>query len=170
MELPGGVYILYYFICKRKLWFYANKITMEHESDLVEIGKYIEMFYKEERGRKGTIIIDRISPDILERSEDSVIVYEIKKSSKVKNAAKWQLKYYLWYLKSKKGLKVKGKLLVPENSEEYTVNLSKDDERILKNVLKDIKRIKNMNKPPPAIRRTYCKVCAYRMICWENYF
>ncbi len=165
IDIPGGVHVLYYFICKRKLWFYANKITMEHESELVEIGKYIELFYKEDRNIRERFLIDRISPDILESSKDCVLVYEIKKSSKARDAAEWQLKYYLWYLKRKKGLNVRGKLVIPETSEIYNVELSKDDERILKAVVNEIRRIINQDKPPPVIKKRYCNVCAYKMLC-----
>jgi len=80
----GGIHIYYYYVCKRKLWFFANKISMEHTSELVEIGKYIELFYKEERKyEKKVIIFNEISPDVIKRTKDFVLVLEIKKSSKL---------------------------------------------------------------------------------------
>lgn len=36
-----GTHFNYYQVCKRKLWLFANGITMEHTSDLVYEGKLI---------------------------------------------------------------------------------------------------------------------------------
>ena len=36
-----GTHFNYYQICKRKLWLFANGISMEHTSDLVHEGKLI---------------------------------------------------------------------------------------------------------------------------------
>ena len=168
-ELPGGVMIYYYFVCSRKLWFYSHKITMEHESDLVRIGKYIELFYKEDKKYEKKIIIDNtISPDALKRAKDCVIVLEVKKSEKFREAALWQLKYYLWYLK-KKGLNVKGKLVIPEyNKEEYVELTEKDEEKIIE-ILKKIKEIVNLDKPPRVVKKDFCRACAYYPMCWDEY-
>ncbi len=166
MELLGGLYIYYYFVCKRKLWFYAHKINMEHESELVEIGKYIELFYKEEHKKEKKIIIDNIiSPDVLEKTKEAVIVYEIKKSSKFKEAALWQLKYYLWYLQ-RKGLKVRGKLVIPEENKDEYIELTEKDIETLKKILEDIRKIVSKDKPPGAIRREYCNRCSYKYLCF----
>jgi len=37
-----GVMIYYYFICQRKLWYFANEINMEQNSELVSIGKILD--------------------------------------------------------------------------------------------------------------------------------
>jgi len=166
-RLPGGTYIYYYFVCPRKLWFYSHKITMEHESDLVQIGKYIELFYKEEKKYERKVIIENISPDVLKRYKDFVLVFEIKKSEKFKEAALWQLKYYLWYLKNK-GLNVKGKLIIPEENKEEHVELTEKDEEKIKEILKEIRRTIKSEKPPRVTKKDYCKSCAYKMLCWED--
>ncbi|MEG1567516.1 MAG: Dna2/Cas4 domain-containing protein, partial [Anaerovoracaceae bacterium] len=36
-----GTYFNYYYLCKRKLWLFANGICFEHTSDLVFEGKLI---------------------------------------------------------------------------------------------------------------------------------
>jgi len=171
MNLPyGGIYIYYYFICKRKLWFYANKITMEDTSDLVQIGKYIELFYKEEKKHDKQIIIDNtISPDAIESKGGFLLVLEIKKSKSFKEAALWQLKYYLWYLKNK-GLNVKGKLVIPEEKKEEYIELTEEDDRKIKEILNEIKEIIKQPKPPKVVKKPYCKYCSYRTLCWEDEF
>lgn len=34
-----GIMFYYFFICKRKLWYFCNEIQMESTSDYVELGK-----------------------------------------------------------------------------------------------------------------------------------
>lgn len=51
-----GMMIYYYFVCKRKLWYFINQINMEQNSELVAIGKVVdETTYKKE---KKSILID----------------------------------------------------------------------------------------------------------------
>ena len=37
-----GIMVYYYFVCKRKLWYFTNNINMEQNSELVEIGKILD--------------------------------------------------------------------------------------------------------------------------------
>ena len=34
-----GVMVNYYFVCKRKLWYFVKNLDMEHNSELVGMGK-----------------------------------------------------------------------------------------------------------------------------------
>lgn len=165
-----GVLVNYYFSCKRQLWLFANKVTMEKTSELVTIGKLIEFFYKESRGYEKNIIIDEtISPDHLKKENENVIVLEIKKSSRLRIAAVWQLKYYLWYLEQK-GLKVKGRLVIPEENIEEFVELTEDDKIKLKKIIEEIKEIVKKDKPPKVPKMRRCKYCSYKLICWKEEF
>jgi len=165
----GGLYIYYYLVCPRKLWFYSRKLTMEHESDVVEIGKYIELYYKEERKAEQKVIIDdAISPDILKKSKDFIVVFEVKKSSRFKEAALWQLKFYLWYLRKYKNLNVKGKLVIPEEKSEKFIELSDEDCKKLKEMFKNIRAVVFSNEPPKVDKKSYCKACSYKMLCWSE--
>lgn len=38
----SGTMFYYYFVCKRKLWFFANEIQLENENEDVIIGKLID--------------------------------------------------------------------------------------------------------------------------------
>lgn len=164
----SGLLFNYYIACPRRLWFYAHRITMEHEEELVKIGKYIELFYKEENKKEKRILIDeKISPDFIEKNKDFIVVFEIKKSSKLKEAALWQLKYYLYYLKNK-GLNAKGKLIIPEENKEEYVELSEYDIKKIEEMIKNIKEIIKLDNPPRVIKKPYCKVCSYRYICWDD--
>ena len=68
--------IYYYFICKKKLWFSVNGISMESENENVQIGKILdEMSYSYER--KHISINNEINLDFVKKSD---IIHEIKKS------------------------------------------------------------------------------------------
>ncbi|MEM0481167.1 MAG: CRISPR-associated protein Cas4 [Candidatus Aenigmatarchaeota archaeon] len=165
----GGSYIYYYFICPRKLWFFSRKITMEHTSELVEIGKYIELFYKEQHKYEKKVIIEDISPDVIKRYKDLVLVFEIKKSSKIKQATEWQLKYYLWYFKKNLNINAKGKLIIPEEGIKEEIELKEEDEIKLKEIINDIKEIIAKNEPPKVPKKSYCKFCSYKYLCFDDF-
>lgn len=41
-ERIGGLLINYYFICKKKLWYYCNQLSMESGNENVQIGKILD--------------------------------------------------------------------------------------------------------------------------------
>lgn len=164
-----GILINYYFVCPRRLWFCFYRVNMENESELVKIGKYIEIFYKKEKKINEKIILDdNISVDWLKKSNDCFIVIEIKKSSKIKEAAIWQLKYYLFYLENK-GIRAKGKLIIPEEKYEELVELSEKDKNIIKKIIENIREILSKDKLPKVIKKKICYKCSYYMLCWSEY-
>ena len=99
----NGVKINYYFICKRKLWLFDRKISMENQSDKVLMGKLLhEESYKRDKPKE--VLIDNlISIDIVDISN----IREIKYSDKMQTADKMQILYYLYYLKNL-GIQKKG--------------------------------------------------------------
>lgn len=57
-----GMQIYYYYVCKRKLWYFVNGLTMESENENVKIGKIVdETSYKNEK--KHILINDTINID-----------------------------------------------------------------------------------------------------------
>ena len=57
-----GVMVYYYFVCRRRLWFFANDLNMESSSELVSIGKLVdETSYSREK--KNILIDESISID-----------------------------------------------------------------------------------------------------------
>ena len=66
--------VYYYFVCKRKLWYFSNDVNMEHTSELVGIGKHIdENSYNRER--KNLLIDETINIDFL---KDWKVIHEVK--------------------------------------------------------------------------------------------
>ena len=90
-----GTHFNYYQVCKRKLWLFANGITMEHTSDLVYEGKLIhEESYPQRSAKYEEVEIDGIKVDYYDTGNK--IIHEIKKSDKIERAHEWQLKYYIY--------------------------------------------------------------------------
>ena len=85
-----GTQINYYFLCKKKLWYFSHDIAMEHTSDAVYLGKLIhETSYEREKKEidiDGTVKIDFIGKDR--------VIHEVKKSDAVEEPHIWQLKYW----------------------------------------------------------------------------
>ncbi|AOY77479.1 CRISPR-associated protein Cas4 [Clostridium formicaceticum] len=162
MKKVTGVMIYYYFICDRKLWFFMNDLNMEQGSDLVSMGKLIdETSYKREK--KNILIDENINIDFL---KDWKVIHEVKKSRKIEEASKWQLKYYIWLLKQK-GVDIeKGILDYPLLRKREDVFLDKQDEEELQKVLEEIDKIRSSKLPPAINKKAICKNCAYYELCY----
>ena len=155
-----GVKIAYYYICHTKLWLFSHNITMEKESELVELGKLIHE--KSYAGHREVQIGD-ISIDFI-RKGDKIEVHDIKKSKKMEKAHRRQVLYYLYYLK-KRGVQAEGVIDYPKLRRRERVLLTPEDEVIMEEILKDIRRIVDGPMPKPR-RKSICKKCAYYEFCF----
>ena len=164
--LVGGVKVNYFFHCKSQLWFFSHFITQEQESDLVLLGKIIgESTFKEIKAKE--IVIDqKISIDFI-RKRDSLILHDIKKSSKFGEAHYYQMLYYLWYLKKVKGVEnVKGVITYPKERKIIEVYLTQEGKHKIEHTLQKIKQIISLPKPPKPEYKKYCRKCSYFEFCF----
>ncbi len=159
-----GTHINYYFVCRRKLWLFANNIQMEHTSDLVYEGKLIhEESYPQRSAKYEEIQIGGIKVDYYDPKNK--IIHEVKKSDKVEDAHLWQLKYYL-YVFEKAGIEgVTGILEYPKLRQTDEVILSSRDIEEIKLIEKEIEQIVE-GKPPEIEKMKICKRCAYFDFCF----
>ena len=80
-ERITGVMIYYYFVCKRKLWYFCHDIRMETENEDVMLGKILdESSYKKKD--KHVNIDDIINIDFISEHKE---LHEIKKSKAVED-------------------------------------------------------------------------------------
>jgi len=90
-----GTLVHYMAICPRKAWLFAKGIAQEQNSTLVEIGKWIsETSYPDKRHEieiDRTIVLDWID-------WKNKVIHEVKKSSKMEDAHRLQVQYYIYYL------------------------------------------------------------------------
>jgi len=177
-----GTEVAYYFICARKLWFFAHNIQCEQESDAVRMGKHIhETSYKREQKEisiDGIIVVDWMD-------HDKKIIHEVKKSASMDIAHTWQLKYYMWYLEQK-GIRIAdeesvemnksdpeqrgyiGELNYPKLKQTKQIILSKADRKeIEEKILPNIRKIINREKPPRTVEWKICKSCSYNELCYS---
>jgi CRISPR-associated exonuclease Cas4 len=156
-----GTLVWYYFVCKREVWLMGREITPDEDFPSLDIGRAVhEIYYQRMRkevqleGIKLDVVIDR-----------SMVVCEVKTSSKFLQAAKFQLLYYLYRLEEM-GLKMKGEIRIPKERKRITVSLDEENRDQLLKALDGIKKIVCAEKPPEAVRIPYCRRCAYREFCW----
>lgn len=159
-----GTQIAYNIVCSRKLWLFTHQIEMEKFSEYVEIGKIIsEQYYKREK--KEILIGDTIKVDFL-KIGDEVIVNEIKKSKKLEDAHIWQVKFYIYTLQKLGINSKKGIIRYPKLMRKVEIEFTEEDRKIIENMLSEIIKIKNYEKPPAVINKKYCKKCAYYEFCY----
>lgn len=153
----SGTMFYYYFVCKRKLWFFANEIQLENENEDVIIGKLIdENSYSREL--KHVLIDNTVNIDFIKEWK---ILHEVKKQKSIEEAGIWQLKYYIYFLKER-GINIeKGILDYPKLKKRQEIFLSKEDEERIENILLEIREIINLKLPPKI-----CRKCAYFEYCY----
>lgn len=156
-----GSEINYYFVCKRKLWLFSHNIELESDSDLVLQGKLLhEHSYKR---KLKEVELGKIKIDFIEKANE---VHEIKRSRRIEDAHKYQLLYYLYYLKKYANIKAKGVLNYPLLKRTVRIQLGEKEEKEIHQILKEMDKIIALKKPPEAEWVPYCKSCAYSEMCW----
>lgn len=159
-----GTHFNYYQLCHRKLWLFANGISMEHESELVQIGKLIhESSYPQRASRYEEVAIDGIKVDFYDARHK--VIHEIKKSNKVEKAHEWQLKYYM-YVFEQHGIKgVRGILEYPTLRKTQEVVLTDVDREDILLMQDDISSIVHQDTCPPLQKKGICRNCSYYEFC-----
>ena len=156
--------VQYYKACHRELWYFGNQINMNYDNDFISMGKLIhEESYKREK--KNILIDDTIAIDFIKKRGE-LTIYEIKKSSKLEDPAKYQLYYYLWYLKNNLGEIVRGEVVYPKEKTSEILELTPELEKELELIIEEIPKIINRRSPPPIIKKPYCKNCSYYILCY----
>lgn len=160
----NGTLINYYFHCKRQCYLLGNRLNLEDNSELVQIGRAIheeKSVGKENR----EIAIENIRIDKL----TSEYLIEIKKSDADVEACKWQLLFYLSQLKGK-GMERKGKLEFVEKNKVQQKSayyeLTEEIEDQLKRYVEEIEDLIGSEQVPAVLNSGKCKKCAYYEYCY----
>ena len=159
-----GTHFNYYQICHRKLWLFANGISMEQESELVQLGKLIhETSYPQRTSRYEEVAIDGIKVDFYDTKKK--VIHEIKKSNKVEQAHEWQLKYYMYVFEQHGINGVRGVLEYPTLRKTQDVILTDADRKDIAQMETDIERIVSLPQCPPLVKKGICRNCSYFEFC-----
>jgi len=161
-ERITGVMIYYYFVCKRKLWYFSSEINMEAENENVMLGKLLdESSYK--KNDKHINIDNVINIDFIKEHRE---LHEIKKSKAIEEAAIWQVKYYLYYLKQRGVSDITAKIDYPLIKKNIVVELTDEDQLRLEEIIKEITDIKSQLLPTRFEKQKICYKCAYHDLCF----
>lgn len=160
----NGTLINYYFHCRRQCYLLGNRLNLEDNSELVQIGKAIHEA-KADKNENTEIVIDNIRLDRL----TAEYLTEIKKSDADVDACKWQLYYYLKVLKDK-GIVRKGRLEFEEKNKTkgaaIILELGEKEEKELERITFQIEELLQSDRVPEAEERSGCKKCAYYEYCF----
>ncbi|TYB30545.1 MAG: CRISPR-associated protein Cas4 [Candidatus Mcinerneyibacterium aminivorans] len=163
-KIPPSVYNAY-FICKRQAWLMDRNLSGWQDNYFLQIGKLIsEESYKREK-KEIYIAEYRAKLDMIKKGRRYILACEVKKSSKVLNNAKRQLKYYL-YILNKKGIKVKGELKIPKEKKNIEINFNGKEKKKIKKNIKEIRLFLLNEKPPEPKKKKICSKCAHFEFCF----
>lgn len=159
-----GTHINYYFVCKRKLWLFANSIQMEHTSNTVFEGRLIhEHSYSQRNSNYEELELAGIKVDFYDPFRK--VIHEIKKTPKLSHAHRWQLKYYI-YVMEQNGLEgVTGILEYPKQKKTETVELTPEDREAIPKIEETIRNI-IAGEAPEEERMPICARCSYFDFCF----
>ncbi len=158
-----GTLVAYFVLCRRKAWLFYWGIGLERESELVALGRWLsEEAYPKERHEiniDNQIVMDWVD-------SYNKVIHEVKRSRSAEQAHRWQVKYYLYYLK-RKGLDgFRGMLHYPLLRRTEEVHLNEADIEQIERCIEEIARLVQQSKPPVAERKPLCRHCAYFSFCW----
>lgn len=156
-----GLMVKYYHTCHRELWFYANNIDVDRENVGIRHGSSVDDSSYED-SKRSVFVDGRIQLDVL---DDGNIV-EVKRSSSLEEPGEMQLKFYLWYLKTEKGIDVDGELAYPTERKRESIELTHEDELEMERIVDSIQEIISKPTPPEAEWKPICDACAYHDLCW----
>lgn len=163
-----GTHVAYLHICHRKLWLFANGISMEHTSDAVAEGKLIgETTYTDRAGKFTEVEIDGVKIDFYDAKNK--VVHEVKKSASIELAHIAQVKYYLFKLEQKGVDGVTGIIEYPKLKQKQEVpKLTELDKKEIEDWEKQIDKIVANENCPEAVKLRICKSCSYFDFCYSN--
>ncbi|MCF6094010.1 CRISPR-associated protein Cas4 [Microaerobacter geothermalis] len=164
MEVTG-THIWYYYICHREVWMIVHQLAPDQEDDNIEIGRFLSE-HTYQRNKK-EVVIGNIKVDRIRKEGEQLIIGEVKKSSRYKQSARFQLLYYLDTLRNM-GIQAKGELLFPEEKKKEILEWTAQDKEELDKAIGDIQRIARLPVPPSPKKISFCSNCAYREYCWAE--
>lgn len=156
-----GTEVGYFFICRKKLWWFHHGFEMERENDRVKMGKVVhETAYgrqKKEISIDGKIVLDW---------QADGVVHEVKLTDKMERAHEFQLLYYLYYLKGKGVENLTGRIDYPKLRQTQAVELTAESEAALEAALAEMLKIVRLAVPPAVEYMKICGSCSYAELCW----
>jgi len=163
MNITGSI-IQSYIICPRQTWLMSRKISGDQQNEFISIGRHIsETTYQ--RNKKEINLGDN-KIDFIKKENDSLIIVETKKSSKMIEATETQLLFYLYSYKNK-FREVKGEIRVPKENKVIELELTEEKTKCIEKLVGEINSIIKKNSAPRKKRIKPCSSCSYLDFCWS---
>ncbi len=161
MEFTGKE-LNYLHVCRRKLWLFRHGIRPEMESDLVQLGMLLDEVSFPRQSKE--IPIGEVGVLDWADFKDGVI-HETKMGKTPGGGDEAQVRYYLAWL-NQHGVRAHEAVIhYPRRRATTTVTWEGDAEQLVRQDLVECERV--VTGPiPNAVRRPYCKRCAYEEICF----
>ncbi len=158
-----GSLIQAFMVCPRQAWLASRQICPDEDNVYLALGRLID---QQSYGRdKKEIRLGHLCLDLVKRDNRQLIVGEVKKSSRAKEAAKLQLAFYLYELAAI-GVEAEGELLFPEERRRERFVLDEALSQQVARVKNEINDLVKQEHPPPCHRIKRCAKCAYAELCW----
>jgi len=152
-----------YIVCPRKAWLMSRQICPDEDNTYLYLGRLIQnQYYSRERKE---IFLEHLCLDLIRKEDETLVVAEVKKSSRAREAARMQLAFYLYELKQME-ISAKGELLFPEERRKEQLVLDKKLEQQVEEIKNCIVELVLQDQPPPPERSGFCRNCAYTEFCW----
>lgn len=159
----GGTLVWYYTVCPREAWLMARQITPDEDEENVVVGRFLHE-NRQPRGRK-EVEVGHSKLDVVRREAGTLVVSEVKKSSRSMKGARMQMLLYLRELKDR-GIEAEGELVFPEERRKERVVLTDEARAEIERVVDEIRVLAAQPKPPPPKKIAACRKCAYGEYCW----
>ena len=163
MKISGSI-IHAYIICPRKAWLMSRNISGNQDNDFLSIGKLLsEETYKRE---KKEIIVGSNKIDVIRNDDGTVVLIEVKKSSKMIKASEAQLLFYLYSFKDKFE-NIRGELRIPKEKKIIPVDLTAGRVEEIESIIMKLENLLVYEKAPIGENKNICKSCSYQEFCWS---
>ena len=160
-SLITGTLIHYYTTCKREAWLYSRKISADQWDENILMGKALADI-KEEQLQQ--FPFSHLKFDKIGKQRGHYLVTEYKKSMKNPDAAKMQLLFYMYQLKTSLKLKeINGKVI--SGKKVIYVEGNEENMHHMEALIAEVSDFLNTKKAPPFVENRFCKHCGYRDYC-----
>ena len=161
ISLVSGTLINYYTTCKREAWLYSRKIYADQWDENILMGKALADI-KEEQLQQ--FPFSNLKFDKIGKQRGHYLVTEYKKTMKNPKAAKMQLLFYMYLLKTSLKLKeINGKVI--SGKKVHFIEGNEQNMQKIESLIQEISKFLNTPKPTPFEKNRFCKKCGYRSYC-----
>jgi CRISPR-associated exonuclease Cas4 len=159
-----GTLMWYYYVCKRQIWLMAHQINPDEDDPNIAYGRFLQRVSYGREKKETAVGSSRF--DIVQQRDGTIVVSEVKKTSRHEKSATMQLLFYLKEL-HKRGIEAKGELRFPEEKRRKPVVLTDEALREISKAEAHIIELIQYDLPPAPAKIRLCRNCGYAEFCWS---